>query len=78
MALDIIGKIYDIDNTDPENPTVTELAGWHVNSSEPIAGLDDYIVMPTIPRRVFAGVKTYCYRFDSEEQANTLLGILDE
>ena len=28
---DVLGIRYDIDNTDPENPVVTPLDGWHVN-----------------------------------------------
>ena len=73
MALDIIGKLYDIDSTDPENPTVTELLGWHVNSTEPLSGLEYYAVSPATPRRVFMGVNTYCYKFDNEQQAKELL-----
>jgi hypothetical protein len=28
---DVLGVLYDIDNTDPENPIVTPIPGWHVN-----------------------------------------------
>lgn len=73
MNLDTIGKLYDIDNTDPENPIVTELTGWHVNTTQKLSGLDEYLVTPTTPRRVFAGMTTYCYTFTSENQAKTLL-----
>lgn len=73
MSLDIIGKIYDIDNTDHENPAVTELAGWHVNSTELLHGLEYCLIEPSSPRRVFMGVDTYCYKFDSEQQAKELL-----
>jgi hypothetical protein len=72
MALDIIGKIYDLSG-DAENPTVTELAGWHVNSTELLHGLEYYLIELVTPRRVFMGVDTYCYKFDSEQQANELL-----
>lgn len=74
MSLDIIGKMYNVTG-DPENPTVTELEGWHVNSTEQIDGLEQYAVTPTVPKQVFAGVDTYCYRFDSEQQAKELLGV---
>lgn len=76
MALDIIGKLYDITG-DHENPTVTELEGWHVNSTRPVAGLASYLVEPTPPRQVFAGVKTHCYMFSSESEAKELLGFSD-
>lgn len=69
MALDIIGKIYDISG-DTESPTVTELEGWHVNSTELLDGLEQHLIEPTMPRRVFAGVETYFYRFESEQQFN--------
>lgn len=82
MSLDIIGKLFDIDNTNPESPVVTELDGWHVNSPVIIDGLDAYRIEPAHKRRVFAGaelgVQTYCYRFDTEEQARELLGLDQE
>lgn len=34
---DVLGVLYDIDNTDPENPVVTPVPGWHVNLR-----VDDY------------------------------------
>jgi hypothetical protein len=34
---DVLGILYDVDNTDPENPIVTALPGWHVNLR-----VDDY------------------------------------
>lgn len=74
--LDIIGKIYNIDATDQDNPVATELDGWHVNSSEPLPDLDQYRVYPVTPRRVFMGTDTvYCYQFESESQANELLNL---
>ena len=30
-ALSVIGTIYNVDNTDPENPVYTPKPGWHVN-----------------------------------------------
>lgn len=73
MSLHIIGTIYDIDSTDPDNQTATPVDGWHVNSTEPLEGLDDYLVTPTVPRVVFAGVDTWFYSFESEMQAKELL-----
>ena len=73
MSLYIAGILHDIDNTDPENPVVTELSGWHVNSTEKLAGMDDYLVTPAVPKVVFSGVETWFYRFESEQQAVELL-----
>ena len=73
MSLYIAGILHDIDNTDPENPVITELDGFFVNSTEKLAGLDDYLVTPAVPKVVFSGVQTYHYRFDSEQEAKTLL-----
>lgn len=28
---DVLGTLYDVDNTNPENPAYTPLEGWHVN-----------------------------------------------
>lgn len=73
MNLDIIGKLYDIDNTDPDNPVVTELIGWHVNSTELLPELEAHRVEPVTPRRAFMGVDTYCYQFTDEQQAEESL-----
>lgn len=54
-SIDVIGVIYDVDNTDPENPVATALPGWHVNTRGPIsAELSAFAVVPTQPRRVWA------------------------
>lgn len=54
-SIDVIGVIYDVDNTDPENPVSTALPGWHVNTRGPIsAELSAFAVVPTQPRRVWA------------------------
>ena len=71
--IDIIGKIQTIDNTDLDNPVITELEGWHVNTTQKLAGLDAYEVFPEVPYRVVSGATTYSYRFDSEQQAKELL-----
>lgn len=72
MALVIIGKIHNISG-DPENPTVTEIDGWHVNSTSILQGLDDYLVIPKHPKYVIMGVNTFFYKFHSERQAKVLL-----
>ena len=68
MALNIIGNMYDI-----TGDIATELAGWHVNSTELLPELEDYRIEPVTSRFVFMGVYTYCYKFDSESQAKELL-----
>lgn len=70
MNLDIIGKIYSIDDTDPGKPVATPLDGWHVNTTAPVSEWEHWRVEPSHKTRVFAGVATYCYKFDSEEQFN--------
>ena len=49
-CMDIIGTFYDVDNTDPENPIVTALPGWHVNvrllANEDGTSLEPYKVNP--------------------------------
>ena len=54
-SIDVIGMIYDVDNTDPENPVATALPGWHVNTRGPLLpALQAYAVTPALPRRVWA------------------------
>ena len=31
LNTDVLGTLYDVDNTDPENPVYTPLDGWYVN-----------------------------------------------
>ena len=54
-SIDVIGVIYTTDNTDPENPVVTPMDGWHVNTRGPMTlELEAFSVIPTHPRRVWA------------------------
>jgi hypothetical protein len=54
-SVDIIGTIYNVDNTDIENPIVTPYDGWHVNTRGPMTlELEAFSVIPTHPRRVWA------------------------
>jgi hypothetical protein len=66
INLDIIGTMYDLDTTDPENPISTPIAGYHVNTDQPITGAEQYQVVPVTPSRVFAGVDTLFYSFPDE------------
>ena len=54
-SVDVIGVIYRVDNTDPENPIYTPEEGWHVNTRGPMP--DDFMpfeVFPVQPRRIWA------------------------
>ena len=53
---DVLGVIYDLDVTDPENPVATPLSGWHVNvrTDEYDPALEAFRVYPATPRRVWA------------------------
>jgi len=31
LNTDVLGILYNVDNTDPENPVYTPIDGWHVN-----------------------------------------------
>ena len=54
-SIDVIGIIYRVDNTDPENPIYTPEEGWHVNTrGEMPEALVPFSVHPTHPRRVWA------------------------
>lgn len=66
MSISIIGIIHEIDNTGKE-PVITTLDGYHVNSTEKVEGWDKYEIQPESPSQVFYGVKTYFYKFPSEE-----------
>ena len=54
-SIDTIGVIYNVDNTDPENPIYTPQDGWHVNTRGPMPEeLVPFEVFPVQPRRVWA------------------------
>ena len=76
--LDIIGTLYDIDNSDPDNPVSTPLAGYHINATRKIKGADDYLKEPSTPRRVFAGAVTHYYTFADEDEAKKIIGYDEE
>lgn len=64
----IIGKLYDVDNTDPESPVLIELDGFHVNSTELTPGWESFLIEPNSPKQTFFGVHTYFYRFTDESE----------
>lgn len=78
MSIDVIGTLYNNDAVIDDKGNIatpaTQADGFHINSTRKIAGLDAYIVSPSTPRRVFAGVPTICYTFADEDEAKTLIG----
>jgi hypothetical protein len=66
--ISVLGKLYETDTTDPENPLSTPLEGWHVNTVEPVKEWVDFLVKPTQPREMFLNLTTFCYKFDSEQE----------
>lgn len=57
-SLSVIGIIYDVDDTDPDNPIYTPKTGWHVNALGTLPdGWDAYAVTPdpATPARTFGG-----------------------
>ena len=55
------------------SPEGEPLAGWHVNATGEIPALAVHRVDPATPRCVFAGVPTYFYRFEDQQQAEQLV-----
>tara|TARA_Y100001001_G_C7914243_1_gene276344 strand:- start:3 stop:536 length:534 start_codon:yes stop_codon:yes gene_type:complete len=74
MSLIVLGKLID---TPPEYDDIGELIveptfknGWHVDSTYLIPELAGYLVdpEPSNPVHSFAGVKTYAYIFEDEQE----------
>ena len=79
MTIDIIGTIHKptgtmlTDSDGIEYPEYAPITGYHINSTQTVPEWDQYQVFPSgTYHRVFAGVETFCYRFDSAEQAQEL------
>jgi hypothetical protein len=54
-SVDVIGVIYNVDSTDPENPVSTPQDGWHVNTrGEMPEAFTPFAVHPVQPRRIWA------------------------
>lgn len=75
IDFNVLGVVSVTDNSDEENPIVTVLEGFLVNTAnEKFEGLDDYLVVPDKPINVYADPAiTYFYKFENEEQARELL-----
>lgn len=79
MNYQILGELqsptgeFTTDSEGFEIPIMETIEGFHVNSTHPIEGADEYIVTPTIPRVVFAGVETIFYSFPDEATFRTFI-----
>jgi hypothetical protein len=76
MNYDLLKTLYTPVITDDEGEVISggeALDGFHLNTTEPLEGLDSYQFTPTVPRQVFAGTETYFYAFESETQAKELV-----
>jgi hypothetical protein len=55
MSIDVIGVIYERTGGTDDEPIMTALLGWHVNTRGPMPEiLGQYAVVPTNPRRIWA------------------------
>jgi len=72
MHIKVQGVLHDLAIVDGQR-VVTAKGGFHLNTTEQLEGLDDYLVTPKTPRLVFMGYPTYHYCFESEEQARELV-----
>ncbi|MGY5383289.1 hypothetical protein [Vibrio metschnikovii] len=66
--IDIIGTLYDVGSEDQDNVIVTELDGYHVNSTSLVDEWQQFKVEPSTPRHTFFGVPTHFYRFADESE----------
>ena len=81
MSIDIIGTLSTIDATDPLNPTVTTLSGFHVNITpdELTEALEPFVVVPSKLKRVWAGdgpenpQYTVCLKFADEAEFTAIM-----
>ena len=78
MNYQILGILTDNDGVYDEETgeVITEptiLQGFHVNTTESIEGADEYLVSPTVPRVVYAGVETFFYAFPDEATFRTFI-----
>jgi hypothetical protein len=77
MYYDLVGPLYNRDGTYNEEGEIltpaTLIPGFHVNTTEKLEGLDDYLVTPNDHRPIFSGYLTFHYTFDSEEHARELV-----
>ena len=78
MNYQILGTLTNNDGVYDEETgeVITEptlLTGFHVNTTEAIEGADEYLVTPTVPRVVYAGVETFFYAFPDEATFRTFI-----
>lgn len=72
MTVDEIGVIVEVDETYDSDMKVTSHAkyyeGWHVNFTDYSPEIEDFLVHPMNPERVFLGVPTFFARFKDEDE----------
>ena len=79
-SINIIGIIHTQGEYDEQGSVIVApepIPGWHVITTGKLSGLDAYLSLAS-PPRVFAGAKTHYYVFESEEQAQELIGTDEE
>jgi len=73
----VIGTLFTKPELDADGEMIAEpvqIDGFHINTDEPVLDLPDGIqVHPVTPQFVIAGIETYHYKFESEEQARELV-----
>lgn len=75
-SLIVIGPIFSIDKTVPDNHIAVQRPGWHINSDTEHPALAAYRATPATPFRAFEGwpdVATFFYSFDSKQHADSIL-----
>lgn len=71
IQLDVIGTLYTPGTYDAQGNEITApvaQAGYHVNTTHPVAAWAAKRVTPATPRRIFGGGQTVFYAFDDEAE----------
>ena len=70
-AIDIIGTLFTEGEYAADGSVITEpvaMDGFHVNAADKVEGWEAFEVVPTNPRRIFAGHTTVFYKFVDEAE----------
>jgi hypothetical protein len=76
--MDIIGTMYaptgatTRDEEGNDAPVMAPVAGYHVNTPEPVEAFAEKQVTPNSPSRVYAGHETFFYVFADEAEFTTM------
>lgn len=80
IATDVIGTLYTPGTYAADGSVIdapVALAGYHVNTSHPVADWAAFKVTPARPRRVFGGGVTHYYTFADEAEFEAALDAAD-